>query len=145
MSMKIIAPIAAGVLLALAGAAQAATKTAGFQVSANVTTNCVISAADLILGTFDGTNNLTSTSAITVRCTNRTGYVVDLSTGSSGSFANRTLVNGGSSLVYNLYTAGDFTHGLGRYDGEHRPAGWNRRGHGYRADADGARAAAGQR
>jgi len=103
-----VAPIAAGLLLAVAGTAQAATKTAGFQVSANVVTNCVISAADMNLGTFDGTNNLASTSAITVRCTNGTDYDVDLSTGSSGSFANRTLVNGGSSLVYNLYTAGDF-------------------------------------
>ena len=45
MSMKIIAPIAAGVLLAMAGAAQAATKTATFKVSATVGKNCVISAA----------------------------------------------------------------------------------------------------
>jgi spore coat protein U-like protein len=103
-----IAPIAAGVLLALAGTAQAATKTAGFQVSANVVTNCVISATDLALGTFDGTNNLASTSTITVSCTNGTGYVVDLNTGSSGSFTARALQNGGSSLFYNLYTAGDY-------------------------------------
>jgi spore coat protein U-like protein len=108
MRKHVIAPIAAGVLLALAGTAQAATKTAAFQVSANVVTNCVIAATDLSLGTFDGTNNLASTSTITVRCTNGTGYVVDLNSGSSGNFVARTLANGGSSLFYNLYTANDY-------------------------------------
>jgi spore coat protein U-like protein len=108
MRKHVIAPIAAGVLLALAGAAQAATKTASFQVSANVVTNCVISATDLALGTFDGTNDLASNSTITVSCTNGTDYVVDLSTGSAGNFTARTLQNSGTSLFYNLYTANDY-------------------------------------
>ena len=38
MRKQIVAPLAAGVLLALAGAAQAATKTASFTVSATVAT-----------------------------------------------------------------------------------------------------------
>ena len=108
MKKHLVAPLAAGILLALAGAAQAATKTATFNVSATVVDNCTISAAALNLGTFDGTNNLTANSTITVRCSNGTDYTVDLSPGSSGSFANRTLTNGANSLVYNLYTAGDF-------------------------------------
>ncbi len=113
--------IAAGALLALAGAAQAASKSDSFQVSAQVAKNCVISAPDLNLGTFDGTNDLTSSSAISVRCTSGTTYDVDLSTGSSGAYASRTLVNGADTLAYNLYTTngygtiwGDTTAGTGR-------------------------------
>lgn len=108
MRKHVIAPIAAGVLLAVAGTAQAFTKTASFQVSANVVTNCVISATNLNLGTFNGTNDLASTSAITVSCTNGTGYVVDLSTGASADYTARSLANGAFRLYYNLYTAGDY-------------------------------------
>jgi len=108
MNKHLIAPLTAGILLALAGAAQAATRTATINVSANVVDNCTIGAGALNLGTFDGTNNLTSTSTITVRCSNGTDYTVDLSTGSSGSYTNRTMTSGAFSLVYNLYTAGDY-------------------------------------
>lgn len=106
MSKKIIAPIAAGVLLALAGAAQAATKTNSFTVSATVNDNCVISAADLNLGIFDGTNDLdTASSTITVRCTAGTDFDVGLNAGLAGTFANRVLTGPGTdTLVYNLYT-----------------------------------------
>jgi spore coat protein U-like protein len=100
--------IAAGVLLALAGAAQAATKSDSFQVSALVEKNCVISAADMDFGTFDGTNDRTATSDISVSCTDGTTYDVDLSTGSSGDYTQRTLQFGADVLNYNLYTDGTF-------------------------------------
>ena len=103
------AGVTAGVLLALAGAAQASTKSDSFQVSATVTKNCVIDAPDLNLGIFDGTNNLVATSTISVRCTTGTTFDVDLSTGSSASYATRTLVNGTDVLNYNLYTTGAYT------------------------------------
>ncbi len=116
--------IAAGVLLALAGAAQAATKSDSFQVSATVSKNCIIDAPDLNLGTFDGTNDLTADSTISVRCTSGTTYTVDLSAGSSASYAARTLVNGTDVLNYNLYTTvahttvwGDGTGSTGRGSG----------------------------
>jgi spore coat protein U-like protein len=112
--MKIIAPIAAGVLLAMAGAAQAATKSSSFTVSASVGKNCTISAGNLALGEFVGDNNLFASSNILVRCTNLTGYSVSLSPG-SGSFLNRTLVSGSNSLIYNLYT--DNTYGTVWGDG----------------------------
>ena len=121
MKRSINSAIAAGVLVAFTGAAHAATKTDGFVVSATVTKNCVISAADLDLGTFDGTNDLTVNSDIDIRCTSGTAYTVDLSTGLSGNYTNRTLVNGTDTLVYNLYTTsgyatvwGDNTGGSGR-------------------------------
>jgi len=104
------APIAAGVLLAIAGGAQAATKTASFNVTATVANNCVISANPLALGTFDGTNNLAATSTVVVRCTNGTAYNVDLSTGASTNYAARTMSNGTTSLVYNLYTDTTYTN-----------------------------------
>jgi spore coat protein U-like protein len=104
--MKIIAPIAAGVLLALSGAAQAATKTASFTVSASVGKNCVISAGNLALGEFVGDNDLTAQSDISVRCTTGTGFSIALNAGNTGSFTGRRMVGpGGDFLVYNLYTA----------------------------------------
>jgi len=124
MNRKNVALLTAGIVLALAGTAQAATRTASFQVSANVIDNCIISATALNLGTFDGTNNLAASAPITVRCSNGTDYTVDLSTGSSGTYAARTLVNGSYSLAYNLYTSntytsvwGDTTSGTSRISG----------------------------
>lgn len=124
MNSKYMGPIAAGILMAVTGAAHAITKTTTFQVSATVTTNCVISAQPLVLGTFDGTNNLENSSDITVSCTSGTPYSVNLSTGGSGDFANRILSNGAANLLYNLYTSsgyntiwGDNTSGTGRLGG----------------------------
>jgi len=103
--MKIIAPIAAGVLLAMAGAAQAATKSTTFQVSANVSENCVINASPLNFGDFDGTNDRFVNSNIAVRCTSGTTFTVALDDGLTGNFTNRRLTGAGPDpLLYNLYT-----------------------------------------
>lgn len=106
MSRHIMAPIAAGVLLAMAGAAQAATKTSSFTVSASVGKNCIISAGNLALGEFLGDNDLTAESDIKVRCTSGTDFSIALNPGNTGSFTGRRMVGpGGDFLVYNLYTA----------------------------------------
>jgi len=104
MHSKILVPAVAGVLLTFAGAAGAVTKTANFTVTATVAKNCVISANPLNLGTFDGTNDLTATSTVAVRCTNGTPYTVNLSKGASTVFTARTLTSGTNTLSYNLYT-----------------------------------------
>lgn len=104
MRHKLMTVLASGALLGLAGSVQAATKTQNFNVSATVVANCVIAAEPINFGNFDGTADLTADGDITVRCTNGTGYEVELSTGSSGDFAARTMLNGANSLVYNLYT-----------------------------------------
>jgi len=120
MSRKIIAPIAAGVLLAMAGSAQAATKTTTFQVSATVAKNCTIGAGNLNFVGFDGSTAVTAASTITVRCTSGTTYDVNLSTGLSNDFQNRRMFNGAAFLEYNLYVNGtntiwgDTTNGTGR-------------------------------
>jgi spore coat protein U-like protein len=110
MRRQIVAPLAAGVLLAFAGAAQAATKTASFTVSASVGKNCTIGAANLALGEFVGDNNLTAQSDITVRCTSGTAFSIALDDGVTGSFTGRRMVGpGGNFLVYNLYTADTYS------------------------------------
>ena len=110
MSRNVVAPIAVALALAAAGSAQAATKTASFNVTATVANNCVISANPLALGAFDGTNDLAATSTVVVRCTNGTAYNVDLSRGASSSFAARTMSNGTDTLVYNLFTDTTYTN-----------------------------------
>ena len=109
MLKQTIGTVTAAVLLAVAGTASAATKTDNMQVSATVSKNCVIAASPLNLGTFDGTNNLAASADVNVRCTTGTTFTVTLSTGSSGSYANRTLVNGTDTLSYNLYTTNAYT------------------------------------
>jgi len=123
--MKIIAPIAAGVLLAMAGSAQAAQRSTTFQVTASVANNCLIEADTLDFGAFDGELDVFGASDIRVRCTNGTAFNVNLSTGSSGSYANRTMTGPGGTLVYNLFTEdtsyatiwGDATGSTGRLGG----------------------------
>ena len=124
MRHSVITPIAAGLLMAMAGASHAATKNSSFQVSATVSKNCVISSQNLNLGTFDGTNDLVGSSTISVNCTGSTNFSVDLDKGSSGNYTMRTLVNGADTLNYNLYTTntyttvwGDTTGGTGHVTG----------------------------
>lgn len=100
-----IAPVAAAVLLALAGSAQAGQKTTTFNVTANVASNCLVTAGNLAFGSYTGVAQLTGTSAIGVRCTNGVGYTVKLNQG-GGSYATRLMSDGGSNtLQYNLYTS----------------------------------------
>jgi spore coat protein U-like protein len=120
MRRQILAPVTAGVLLALAGtAAQAAQKTTQFQVSANVVENCTISAGNLAFGDFFGDNDLTANATITVRCTNGTDYVVNLNGGSTtGNVLDRELSNGGPvNINYNLYTDAAFANVWGNGGG----------------------------
>jgi spore coat protein U-like protein len=103
-SKKVAATVAAGVMVALAGAAHAFTRSDSFTVEVLVETNCSIDATDMNLGTYLGDADLSAQSTITVACTAGTDYSSSLSTGSSGDYAARELVLGADSLVYNLYT-----------------------------------------
>jgi spore coat protein U-like protein len=103
-NFKMPSCVAAGVLLALAGGAEAATRTTTFNVTANVTANCEVAATDLLFGAFDGAIDINSTSTVGVRCTAGSPYTVALNIGTGGgSFAARTLASGGDTLIYNLY------------------------------------------
>ena len=105
MHKYVLAPLAAGVLLALAGTAQAATKQTTFQVSATVNPVCVVSAGAMNFGTYDATAALAATSQIDVRCTNGATYQVALSAG-NGTYGTRLLKgNGTNTMAYNLYSS----------------------------------------
>jgi spore coat protein U-like protein len=111
------APVTAGVLLAIAGAAQADIRTTTFQVNAVVNPNCLVSATPMSFGTYSGTAQLSTTSQINVRCSLGAPYTLALSTG-GGSFATRLLAgNGNNRLEYNLYTT-DPTLGSGSIWGD---------------------------
>jgi spore coat protein U-like protein len=96
--------------LTLAGSmhgAVAATATSTFQVTANVATQCTVSAADLNFGTVDPLGgNFDQTTTVTVRCTKNTAYTVGLNAGTTAgaTLAQRLMANGGNTMNYNLYT-----------------------------------------
>lgn len=120
---------AAATMLVAAGAAQAATKTATFNVTANVLANCSVTANALNFGDYTpGTVALTGSSTVSVRCTKNTGYSVALNAGttSGGTIAQRLMKHASATdtLQYNLYTTaalttvfGDGTGGSGTSNG----------------------------
>jgi spore coat protein U-like protein len=108
MRKQVIATISAGVLLALAGSAQAGTKTATFAVSASVAANCFVSAADMSFGAYTGIADVDTSSDVTVRCSKNAPYTLALSAGTTAgaSYAPRLLTDGTDTLQYNLFTTG---------------------------------------
>lgn len=83
--------------------------------SANLISDCLISATNMHFGTAGLLNSaLTATSAITVNCTNQSPWTLALSagTGSGAAMSNRLLTrSGGSQTVgYNLFTSSSYTN-----------------------------------
>jgi spore coat protein U-like protein len=116
MRRQIIAPVVAGVLLALAGTAHADQKSTTFQVSTMVKKNCLISAGNMDFGDWTVENNTSTTSTISVRCTNGTAFDVFLDAGlHSNSDINARQMDGPGdvNVRYNLYTDGDAIWGDG--------------------------------
>lgn len=72
--------------------------------------SCTVTATGISFGNYIPVNTAStdSTGSVRVRCTLLVAlagsFTVDLSTGSSGTYAQRTLRNGSSVLTYNLYT-----------------------------------------
>jgi spore coat protein U-like protein len=108
MRSKVLAPVAAGVVLMAAGSAMADTKTTTFPVSAQVAATCLVSADSIDFGSYDGTSELAADGAVKVRCSYGTPFTVQLSAG-AGTFAQRLLKSGANQLEYNLFTDSDFT------------------------------------
>jgi|APFre7841882724_1041349.scaffolds.fasta_scaffold05127_3 spore coat protein U-like protein len=107
-----IVPITAGVMLALAGSAQAAgTKTATFAVNATVASNCFITTTPLLFGDFNGTADIASNATLVVRCSKNAPFQIALNAGTTpgATLLQRLLAGpGGDTLQYNLYTAAGF-------------------------------------
>jgi spore coat protein U-like protein len=108
-----IVPITAGVMLALAGSAQAATKTSNINVTASVASNCNITTTNMAFGAYTGAADLFGTATVGVRCTKGTTYTLTLNPGATlgATFAQRLLSDGGANtLQYNLYTDAAYTN-----------------------------------
>lgn len=70
---------------------------------------CTLSATAVAFGTYDvfQASPTDSTGTITYRCGNNDHDIrIAISTGTSGTFVNRTLKSGGENLLYNLYSGG---------------------------------------
>lgn len=72
--------------------------------------SCTVTATGVSFGNYNplSSSDTDSTGSVRVRCTLLAAlagsYTIDLSTGSSGSYTQRTLRKGASNLGYNLYT-----------------------------------------
>ena len=111
---NVIACLGAGVLLASAGAAQAANPvTTTFGVSASVLKNCTVAATNVAFGNYTPTAGAVSANgSVSVSCTKNTTFTVALDKGTTatGTIAQRLMSDGaaGDTLQYNLYTTSGF-------------------------------------
>ena len=93
-------------MLLLPVLAPAATKTAKFNVTATVQSDCTIAATNLAFGTVGlVAGNVDAISTITVTCTPSTPYAIALNAGDvAGSTVDaRKMANGASSMMFQLY------------------------------------------
>lgn len=100
--------LAALLVLAAAPAAQAATDTTSFTVTATVLASCDVSAANLLFGNYDPVSATPRDVAttVTVICTNGTTYDVGLNqgVGAGATHAARRMTHAGQTLTYSLYS-----------------------------------------
>lgn len=105
MSIRVVA-VAALVASAVSATAGAGTATGTFTVQATISSACLVSATTLNFGAYNPASSsaLTATSTVSVNCTSGSPYTTALNVGSGGgSFGTRTMLNGGSTLDFNLY------------------------------------------
>jgi spore coat protein U-like protein len=97
----------AGTALWVVPAAQAATTTTTFPVTATVLKACFVSATALSFGNYDPTATvpLDSTATLTVLCTVGTSFTVGLNAGtvSGGTVTTRRMTSGANTLGYGLF------------------------------------------
>jgi spore coat protein U-like protein len=100
--------------------APAATKTAKFNVTATVQSDCTISATNLAFGTVGLlAGNVDATSTITVTCTPATPYAIALNEGdvSGSTVESRKMASGASSMMFQLYRDSARTQVWGKTSG----------------------------
>lgn len=92
-------------------AARAGSSTSSLQVTATVTSACVVSGSTLNFGVgidpLGGATPIDATAVLSVQCTNTTPYTVTLDAGAhaggASQFLQRSMRSGGNSLAYQLY------------------------------------------
>ena len=102
--------LAAGLVLAGAGPAFAATDTTQFNVTITITSTCdihTVAATDVNFGTVASTaTNVDQQGRLTVNCTPGTAYTIGLDNGQNGTDVNsRTMASGDNRVPYQLYRA----------------------------------------
>ena len=108
---KIVASLAATAAIFGSVSAQAATATATVQVTATILPSCILTAADINLGTYNASDATAkkANGSIKVTCSRSLAYDVQLSAGSSNSKGDRTMKSGSNSLNYTLsYNGANF-------------------------------------
>jgi spore coat protein U-like protein len=106
MHSKTLKLAVAGALVMAAGAASAASPaTTTLNVSANVASNCLVTAAPLAFADYDASGTVDGSANLSVRCSTGTPYTVKLGAGLNGTIAQRLLSDGTNSLEYNLFTS----------------------------------------
>jgi spore coat protein U-like protein len=116
-SLSVFLPVA---LVLPAALAPAATKTAKFNVTATVQSDCTVTATNLAFGTVGIIQaNVDATSTITVTCTPNTAYQLGLNEGTTaGSTVDgRLLANGTSTLQFQLFNDSQRTQVWGNTNG----------------------------
>jgi len=98
--------------LGISGAANAATATTSFSVTATVLKTCSATSSALAFGSYTpGAGALTGSTAVNVKCTNGTAFTVALNAGTTtgGAITQRLMANGANTLQYNLFTTSAYT------------------------------------
>lgn len=110
----------------LAPAAEAATTTTTFPVTATVLKACIVTAAPLAFGNYDptATSPVDTTATLSVLCTVGTSFTVGLNagTGSGATVTTRQMTNGANTLNYALYQEATRTSNWGNTPGTDTPA-----------------------
>lgn len=108
-------------LALIAGTAQSATTQSSFQVTANITNNCAITATNLAFGTYDTTaaTALDGVSSVSVNCTSGQAYNVKMGVGTNGggTVLTRQMANGAQRLNYSLFRDAARTQNWGETNG----------------------------
>jgi spore coat protein U-like protein len=104
LNKKIVTALAATVAVFGSVSAQAATATATVQVTATILPSCILTVADVTLGTYTASEatDKTGNGSIKVTCSRSLPYTVDLDGGVSLNAKARTLKNGTNVLNYGV-------------------------------------------
>lgn len=120
MDIRKIIPVALATLFATSPISDfAATQSANFQAQATLNATCILFTTNVNFGTVSPslTGFNTANGIITVLCTRGTNYTMQINSGSSNSFATRSMTGQTSGntdkLNYNLYTDTSYTRVLG--------------------------------
>ena len=108
---KIVASLAATAAIFGSVSAQAATATATVQVTATILPSCILTTADINLGTYNASDATAKTGngSIKVTCSRSLAYDVKLSAGNSGDKNARKMKFGENALSYTLnYNSANF-------------------------------------